>query len=375
MRTLRILSLLLAGFILMACSSQELSSPVTQITTASPLATSTAEILAVFPTPEAYRLRPGELVLASSPGDIPAITASEDLFVSAVDGDLEWEDEELVVGVAINGEARAYPIRLLSLHEIVNDKVGGQAILVTWCPLCYSAIVFDRNVEGQELNFGVSGFLLRNNLVMYDLRSETLWSQALAQGVRGAYDRVRLEFIPSQLTTWAKWKALHSDTRVLSAVQLGKESHEVVDPYVGYYASGSLGFGGQDSLDDRLAPKALVLGLRIGEEQKAYPFDMLRNLGLINDFVGDEAVFLAYNAELNNASAFSGRVGDDILTFELDDLGVFRDVETGSIWNIVTGLAIDGPLSGKQLTQLSAPIIFWFAWSDIFPQSGLFQAP
>jgi hypothetical protein len=122
------------------------------------------------PTPLAAspirRLQPGELLLAADTDAIPAIMAQESFFADAAS--TEWLEEEYVIGLALNGEARAYPIRLLSSHELVNDTVGGQPVLISWCPLCFSAVVFERMVEGRELTFGVSGMLYRDNLVMYD---------------------------------------------------------------------------------------------------------------------------------------------------------------------------------------------------------------
>jgi hypothetical protein len=153
-------------------------------------------------TPRPYRLLPGELILAADDGDIPAIFADDTLFVNVEHGNLEWLADETVIGVTLNDESHAYPIRLLSLHEIVNDEISGHPIAVTWCPLCYSAIVFSRVVDEQILTFGVSGYLLKNNLVMFDVQSNTLWSQLYAQGLRGAYSRQRLELIPSTFTTW-----------------------------------------------------------------------------------------------------------------------------------------------------------------------------
>ena len=138
---------------------------------------------AAFPEPELYRLQPGELVLAASEGDIPSIQTEDSYFVQVEKADLE--DTDLVVGLLI-GVSRAYPVRLLSLHEVVNDRVGDRAIAVTWCPLCYSAVVFDRVVDGEELSFRASGYLLHDNLVLIDHPTDTLWSQLLGQGIKGA---------------------------------------------------------------------------------------------------------------------------------------------------------------------------------------------
>lgn len=164
---------------------------------------------AAFPEPELYRLQPGELILAASEGDIPSILAEESYFVQVEKADLE--DTDLVVGLLIGGVSRAYPVRLLSLHEVVNDRVGDRAIAVTWCPLCFSAVIFDRIVDGQELSFRASGYLLHDNLVLADHPTDTLWSQLLGQGIKGALRGSVLKVISSTVTTWGIWRENYPD--------------------------------------------------------------------------------------------------------------------------------------------------------------------
>ncbi len=352
----------------------ESSSPIP--TEALPVVTTTSAQIpvpgSIIPTNSPYRLLPGELELAASPGDIPAIFANDALFVSAEAGDAEWRDEESVIGVFLNGEARAYPIRLLSLHEIVNDNLGGRPIAITWCPLCYTALVFDRVIEGQELTFGASGWLFHNNLVMYDHQSETLWSQLLAQGIRGAYSRTSLKLIGASQSTWAAWKSVHPDTRILSAIQMGKVSDEIIDPYSGYYTSGAAGLGGQASMDERLPPKEVVLALQVDREKRAYTFNDIKEFGVINDHLGSLPVLVLYNSALNSASAFSRTFEQFTLSFEFNDAGKLTDQQSQSIWDIEQAIAISGPLEGERLSRLTGPLVFWFAWSDIFPETSVY---
>jgi hypothetical protein len=312
------------------------------------------------------------LVLAADRDAIPAIFASDDLFVEAEAGSQEWPDEEAVIGLVIGQDARAYPVRLLSLHEIVNDVVGGRPVAVTWCPLCYTAVVFDRVVD-RELTFGVSGYLLYNNLVMYDHQTDTLWSQLLAQGMRGALSKRCLELLPSQLTTWGAWKQVHPETRVLSAAQLGQHADEIIDPYSGYYVSGAAGLSGQTDTDDRLKAKELVVGLTAGSEARAYALQVLQAEGVINDQLGPLPALLIYDEALQTAVVYRRRVKVQILTFEgYAQADLLRDVETGSLWEVRSGLAVEGPLAGSRLPRLAAPLVFWFAWSEIHPKTGVF---
>lgn len=350
-------------------TATEYSDTVIPNTIVLPTTTPTQDPIA---TSRPYRLQKGELVLAASPGDIPAIFADDSLFISAQAGDEEWDDKELVVGVEINGDARAYPVRLLSVHEVVNDVVGGQPIVVTWCPLCFTAITFNRVLD-RELTFGASGYLFKNNLVLYDHQSNTLWSQALGQGIKGAYSKDRLEILPSILTSWEKWKAIYPQTRVLSWVQMGKRADEVIDPYVGYYTSGAPGLGGQDKLDDRLATKSLVVGMQVAKITRAYPLDLIKEEQLINDVVDVLPIILVYNESFATVFVYDRRVDDRILTFVLDiQIGYFRDTETLSLWDEMTGIAIEGELAGFELTRLASHMVFWFAWSDIHQETEIY---
>lgn len=340
------------------------STPSTPATTSTPGET--------VPTPPLYRLRPGDLVLAAEEDAIPAIFANEDLFVDAEAGSREWNDAEPVVGLEVNGDARAYPVRLLSNHEIINDVVGGRPVAITWCPLCYTAIVFDRRIEGRELTFGVSGYLLHNNLVMYDHQTDTLWSQLLGQGVRGAYSKRRLELLPAVLTTWEAWRTEHRDTRVISAERLGQNSEQIVDPYAGYYASGVAGLTGETERDDRLPGKALVVGVVAGERARAYPLELVQTAGIINDELGPLSLLLVYDDTLQTVLLYQRRVGEQTLTFTRSpERDILRDRETGSLWNVRSGRAVTGPLAGAHLSRLTSPLVFWFAWSAIHPETDI----
>ena len=294
------------------------------------------EILTPPPTLRPRRLLPGELVLAASPGDIPAIFASDDLFVDEKTN--EWLDSEIIIGVEINGDARAYPIRLLSLHEIVNDVIGGKPVAVTWCPLCYSALVFERVVEDTELTFGVSGYLYHNNLVLYDHQSNGLWSQLLAQGIKGAHRGEYLTVLPSVLTTWGEWKQAHTHARILSAERMGRDAESIIDPYSGYYLSGSTGLTGASNVDERLARKSLVVGIQIGEETRAYPLESIKAAGTINDDIGTTSLLLIYDEKISSVLVY--KVGAE-----------------------------------EALTRIISPLVFWFAWSDIHPETTLYTMP
>lgn len=330
--------------------------------------------LALIPTPLPRRLWAGELQLAADVDDIPAIFAEDDFFVNLEDGSREWSDEEMVIGLAINGDVRAYPVRILSNHEIVNDMVGGQPVAVTWCPLCFSAITFDRVVDGKVHTFGVSGFLYYNNLVMYDHRTNTLWSQMLAQGIKGAQRGQFLAILPSFMSSWGEWKTSHPDTRVLSAVQMGNDI-DIVDPYVGYYGSGSAGITGWANPNELLGPKELVVGLVAGASARAYPSQLLQELLVINDSLDNFPVLISFDEGHGTTHAYHAQVAGQILSFiPGPEPGMMVDEQSGSIWRIGPGIAIEGPLEGEHLERVAAPLVFWFAWSDIHTNSDVYAA-
>ena len=300
---------------------------------------------AAFPEPELYRLQPGELILAAAEEDIPPIQADDTNFVPAEKADLD--DLDLVVGLLIGVEARAYPVRLLSLHEVVNDQVGGYKITVTWCPLCYSAVVYNRFVEGQELSFRASGYLLHDNLVLVDHPTDTLWSQLLGQGIKGALKGSVLGVIPSTITRWGIWRDTYPETKVLSATSLGYDA-VLPDPYGGYYSSAAPGLGSDGEIDPRLPAKSLVIGVVSGEFVKAYPLDSIREEKIILDTLGDRTISIVWDEDLLTGQVF---------------------------WGDISGqLSKNANPDPASLVQLPSQLVYWFAWTGFYPGSNIYQS-
>ena len=180
-----------------------------------------------------------------------------------------WHADEIVVGVVQGDRARAYPLAILNWHELVNDTLGGRHILVSYCPLCGTALVFERKVEGQVRTFGVSGLLYQSDLLLYDRESESLWSQIAATAVVGPDTGKRLRVLRSALMPWGDWKARNPNTDVLS-LDTGHRRPYEQDPYVGYSDSDALFFPAP--LDPRYHPKMPTLGVRLaGGAARAYP--------------------------------------------------------------------------------------------------------
>ena len=183
-------------------------------------------------------------------------------------GSAPWRDDEMVVGVELPGGARAYPLAILVWHELINDAVGGRPILVSYCPLCGTAMVFDRRVDGAERHFGVSGLVYRSDLLMFDRETESLWSQISAESVTGPSLTQRLTLLRSKLRPWGEWKRAHPETTVLSA-ETGHRLPYGYSPYGGYDTSKRLLFPAP--ADPRYHPKMRTVGLRLPDGTARLP--------------------------------------------------------------------------------------------------------
>jgi hypothetical protein len=327
-----------------------------------------------------------EIISGGPPPDgIPAIDRPR---FESVEAASAWlAENEPVIAFELGGDARAYPIQILIWHEIVNDVVGGEPVVVTYCPLCNSAIVFGRRVGDLVLDFGTSGRLYHSDLVMYDRQTKSLWPQFEGRAVVGQLIGTELEVLGGASTVpWAVFRDAHPDGRVLSR-DTGFDRPYGQNPYVGYDAPGSLPsrfFLGP--IDRTLPPMERVLAVDLGGEVKAYPYAALAEGAptAVNDTVGGAEVVAFYQpgtasaldslniAEGRDVGAtglFSRVLEGRTLTFEVRD-GAFVDRETGSTWNLL-GQAVDGPMEGAALDPIPHVDTFWFAWAAFEPQTGV----
>jgi hypothetical protein len=226
-----------------------------------------------------FRLQPSaiperEILRGGPPRD--GIPALEDPQVVSAE-EAAWGVDQVVIGVAAGGEARAYPLALLTWHELVNDRLGGRPILVSYCPLCGTALVFDRRVDGQVRRFGVSGLLYRSDLLMFDRETESLWSQISGRAETGPSMGVRLRLQRSRMMRWEQWKQLHPETTILSQ-ETGYSRDYGRSPYGDYASSKRIFF--PVPRDARFHPKTPTLGLRIADGvARAYPAPEVRRAG------------------------------------------------------------------------------------------------
>ncbi len=282
-------------------------------------------------------------------------------------------DDTPVLGVERDGRARAYPLRILDHHEVVNDDFGGP-IAVTYCVLCGSGVVFERRVAGESTTFGVSGKLWRSDLVLYDRRTDSLWSQLAATAIRGPRTGDRLEVLPSSLTTYGEWRRAHTDTRVLlpppqsGAVDTYARSFDYFSPKYGYGDESQL--VGLDSHDGGIHPKTLVVGVESDGTARAYPFHVVSREDVINDRVGELPVVVAASPD-GTPVAYDRRVAGEPLRFAADGDGHLAAGD--SRWERATGRAVAGPHDGTELARANDnPAMFWTGWSEFNPDTGVY---
>lgn len=281
-------------------------------------------------------------------------------------------EQDLVIGYAAGGSAWAYPLRILNFHELVNDELAGEPILVSYCPLCYSGVVYSRRLGGRVLRFGNTSALYESDLVMVDYQTGSYWWQVAGEAIVGPLTGARLQPLPSLTTTWGQWRDLHPQTLVLSR-RTGYNRDYDRDPFRGYQDfvdQGAFLFPVSEAgMDPRLSPGARVLVLEVGGEVRAYPLEALAP-GVVEDRVGGEEVVVFLVEEGPSGAAFRPLVEGMRLSFMWED-GVFVDRETGSAWDL-TGRAIDGPLRGAQLEALPTKTSFWFAVVAAVPHIEVF---
>ena len=235
-------------------------------------------------------------------------------------------DSDIVIGLEINGEAKAYPLFILVWHEIVNDNVGDVPVSVTYCPLCYTNQVFERIINGQEVEFGTSGKLYNSNLLMYDRLTESYWSQALGIAVKGELTGYQLNLVPFDVITWGDWRALHPDTLVLTT-DTGHLRSYATDPYGNYYTEPRIMFPVGHS-DDRMHPKEIIFGFNQDDVSKAFKQSDIESEIVINDSVGTIPVMLV-SLYPENSRAFERTINGQVLDFQYSD-GKITDLQSNS---------------------------------------------
>lgn len=259
---------------------------------------------------------------------IPSIDKPEFKEASA----MQLDEQTRVLGVKVNGVAKAYPVPIMNFHEIVNDEFAGQPVVVTYCPLCGSGVAFDARINEERRTFGVSGLLYNSDVLLYDRQTESLWSQIMMEAVAGPLQGEKLQMLPTMNTSWGEWKKKHPDTQVLTE-NTGYQRDYSRSPYQGYEQSEELYFDVEHE-DDRFHPKETVVGIEINRQFKAYPLSELEKSGeeqLKDQFQGQE-LQINYNPDSQSAT-----------------------------------------ITNSQGQELPALTTFWFAWFTFHPETEVYQ--
>ncbi len=278
-----------------------------------------------------YIVDPQKIIGGGPPKDgIPSIDNPK--FVSLEEAD-EWiQDNELVLAIIYKGVTRVYPLQIMVWHEIINDIIAGDPILITYCPLCGSGIAYERQINGEEVEFGTSGKLYNSNLVMYDRKTDSYWSQIEGLAIVGELTGTKLTPLSIDTVVWRDWKKGHPDSEVLSQETGFVDYYDIYgqDPYGSYYEDSFLLFPVENE-DDRIHPKTVIFGVEVNGTYKAYQEDDLKNMKTIEDTVGGVSIRI-----------------------EREDSGIvsFTNLETGE--------------------EIVKERGFWFAWYAFHPDTELY---
>ncbi len=322
-----------------------------------------------------------EILSGGPPKDgIPAIDQPQ--FISVDEASAWLKDNEPVILFHNQADVRAYPLEILIWHEIVNDAVGGLPVVITFCPLCNSSIVFDRSIAGTPTTFGTTGKLHYSDLVMYDRATESWWQQVTGEAIVGDRVGTKLIFLPSQVVSFGDFKIRFPNGKVLSR-ETGYARSYGVNPYASYDAPDSTPFLYQGPpTPGQLRPVDRVVTLVLGDRAVAYPYPLLAEKRVIDDTVAGHAVVvfwkggtasaldsraIAAGRDIGATGVFSRNVNGRSLTFVADG-DTIRDTETGTVWDIL-GHGVQGPLSEQQLVPIVHGDYFWFAWAAFRPDS------
>jgi hypothetical protein len=323
------------------------------------------------------------------PDGIPPIDAPVFQTATTVD----WiQCNEPVLALSVNGETRAYPVQIMTWHELVNDTFGAVPVAVSYCPLCNSALAYRRDLGGRTVTFGTSGRLFNSSLVMYDRETESLWTHFNGTAVVGALLGTELELLPIQTLSWASYLQANPDGLVLTR-ETGHVRSYGQNPYSGYddVTTSPFLFDGED--DSRLPAKERIVGIRRGNDSAAIVLEALASAGVLEAKVNGDVLSvwhlpgtataleeraIADGRDIGAVGVYLPKVDGQTLTFARTnesgvDGGDFVDAETGSVWNI-QGLALSGPLAGQQLEHVEHLDTFWFALAAFEPDTRIIDS-
>ena len=318
---------------------------------------------------------PGGSVAQGPPrpaGLAPAEPNRQPRFVTAAQASF-LKDSDRMLGVHANNVAKAYLASGVAFHHIIEDTLGSMPILVTWCQLCNTALVFRADLEGRRLTFDLNG-TRGSNFVMRDRQTGTDWQQATGEAFAGPLQGRRLSLLAFEITTWGEWKSRYPQTLAFAMEPRYREQYRLMEQrQKELTAFGAPAFSPLRT-DSRLWPTTQVLGVEIGGAYKAYPITLLSKQSVWNDRIGSAPVLLLHMSDTETNRAFSRVISGQTLTFQSINRPAvsMTDLETGSYWNRY-GECLEGALKGKSLAPISLLPSFWFAWAEFHPDTELFS--
>jgi hypothetical protein len=276
-------------------------------------------------------------------------------------------DSDLVIGVAIGKEARAYPLNPMwgPVNEVLNDTLAGVPVSVTWCPVAHTAVVYDPRFEGRRLELGAVG--LQNGVsILYDRETGSWWSQVVGKALRGPMEGRELRRWPSTLTTWGRWRRLHPGTTVNAEPEIPGLRRFTEETW-----SWILRFAGEGPV----ANDDLVAGVVGSRRARAWLVRRLPAAGrVVNDVVDGDPVVVFLGADMVTLRVLRRTVAGRALSFRAEGDSL-RDGDTGSAWDPMTGRARSGPLAGKELESVAFTTALWYAWRSQRPDTTLWGEP
>lgn len=291
---------------------------------------------------------------------IPSIDKPK--FISVEEADKFLDDNDLVLGLNYNNVQKAYPLRILNWHEIVNDFANDEAVLITYCPLCGTGIAFKREINNEEVEFGTSGKLYNSNLVMYDRKTDSYWYQLTGEAIVGELTGMKLEKIAIDTVRWSDWKKQYPNTLALSR-DTGFIRNYDVNPYGDYENSKDIFFP-VDNDDDRLFAKEFIYGIEINGKTKAYPWSEVKKTIIVNDEFNDKKLLVLSKPEDGAVRIFDRSFNNKVLEFRYEDNKLLD--QDNIEWNF------NGESSKGKLNEIIGVNSFWFAWVATNTETELF---
>ncbi len=324
-----IIGIVVAFFVFMYLRTYNASSPLNQENKSIKLTTKEKDMnIKLTDKGVRYIVDPSKIIGGGPPKDgIPSIDNPK--FVTVAEADKWIAEEELVLVLTHKGQKRVYPLQIMVWHEIVNDNIGGDPILITYCPLCGTGIAYERMLDGEAVEFGTSGKLYNSNLVMYDRKTDTYWSQIDGRAIVGELTGQELKAVSIDTVVWRDWRVQNNEAEVLSN-DTGFNRQYGNDPYGNYYEDSFLFFEVEEK-DDRVHPKTVVHGIEVNGKYKAYKEEDIFDKKEIKDEIGGTKIIITK-----------------------DDIGIVKIIDEKN---------------GEEIVKERG---FWFSWYAFHPDTDLY---